>query len=248
MVESCGCPRHSLDIRVIAVCYQKRRGRADTCRYQGDRWLLSEMISLRYRVNEALCGRNGRQRRVRCHGAASVPHPSRIPQRVASSPAVSCPCRVRVTFRGAASVSYPGTASVSRQRHRVRAASESASRGAAFVSRQRHRVRVASLAPRAVSRRIPTAPSVSPPVARRIPRCRVGRCGAAARSRPQQRSEMPRRRTARATGNIVTPVARQSPPSLLRYQGDRWWRSAACALRAHLRLARDIRVITGSDQ
>ena len=107
MVESCGCLRHSPDIRMISVCYQKRRGRADTCGYQGDRWLLSEMISLRHRVNVALCGRNGRRRRVRCHVAASVPHPCRIPQRVASSPAVSCPCRVRVASRGTASVSYP---------------------------------------------------------------------------------------------------------------------------------------------
>ncbi len=91
MIELCGRPRHSPDIRVIAGCYQKWLSHTDTRRYQGDRWLLSEMISLRCRVNEALCGRNGRQRRVRCHGAASVPHLSRNPQRVASSPAVSCP-------------------------------------------------------------------------------------------------------------------------------------------------------------
>lgn len=205
MVESCGCPRHSLDIRVIAVCYQKRRGRADTCRYQGDRWLLSEMISLRYRVNEALCGRNGRQRRVRCHGAASVPHPSGTPQRVASSPAVSCPVSrpSRIPWRRVRVVS----------RHRVGVASATPRACRIRVGIPRRRVHVASATPRPCRiRRAVAARGAPHPAVPHGPLRRGGSQPATAAIRnaaPPQRSEMPRRRTARAPGNIVTPVARR---------------------------------------
>jgi hypothetical protein len=141
------------------------------------------MISLRHRVNEALCGRNGRRRRVRCHVAAFVTHPCRIPQRVASSPAVSGPVSRPSRIRHRVRV-VSGTASVSHQRHRVRAAS----RRATSVSRQRHRVRAAPVSPcriRVAARHTasvsqPAAPRRSPPrrVAARRVCSRRRRCGA----------------------------------------------------------------------
>lgn len=166
------------------------------------------MISLRRRVNEALCGRNGRRRRVWC----TQRHRCRI--RVVSRsvsrhlPRHRAPCRVRVAYRDTVSVSYPAP-------RRCRVSNTESVPHPCRIPWRRVRVASASPRPRRIRRAVsyaastspPTAPSVSPPAACRIPRCR--RRGAAARSRPQQRSEMPRRRTARATGHIVTPVARR---------------------------------------